>query len=364
MTSQKFSSTQNDKILKILNPRRVIIPTLIGLLVVAYMIYTDDSFKPEDIISYFQQASPIWLFAALIALFIRDFFYIYRIRFLTNKQLSWKSSLYTIFLWEFSSAVSPSAVGGTAVASFLLHKEGLTFGKSLAYVMVSAILDNLFFIVFGGIVLALDLLGFFPLEGLFPIIEGNTSGLRIGFLVAFSVIATYNGLMMYGLFSKPRVLKVIFLKATSNRFLKRFRRAAVKQGNEVMIASEELKGFPFSYWANAVFSTIMIWLSRYFIVNCLVAGIVALSLTDHTFILSRHVVLWVILLVGVTPGAAGFAEYAFTWFFRTFSGDFTTIISILWRLVTYYPYLIIGVITLPRWLKRVFVDKPKSKESA
>ncbi|MFQ8806537.1 MAG: hypothetical protein ACLR8Y_17415 [Alistipes indistinctus] len=31
-----------------------------------------------------------------------------------------------------------------------------------------------------------------------------------------------------------------------------------------------------------------------------------------------------------------------------------TLIAVLWRLVTYYPYLVAGAIIFPRWIKQKF----------
>ncbi|NJL13646.1 MAG: flippase-like domain-containing protein [Microscillaceae bacterium] len=349
---------QENPLLRSLRPNRIIIPILLGLGVAGYMLYQD--IVGQNLIENFRQPNLFWLFMALLCLLVRDGFYIYRIHYLTRKGLSWKGSFYTIILWEFSSAISPSAVGGTALASFLLLKEGLSFGKSLAYVLVSAILDNLFFITAGLLILLLNVLNVFPngifyLDGVSPEI---TATLRYTFYISFTVIALYNLLMVYGLFVRPQVIKGLFFRITSLRWLRRWRRAAIRQGDELVIASDELKGIGWAYWTRAVVSTLLVWTARYLIVNCLIMAFFSVSLADNGLIFSRHVVLWVVLLIGITPGAAGIAEYAFKGFFTPFAGGMTTFIAVLWRMITYYPYLILGVLFLPRWLKRVFVDKP------
>ena len=46
--------------------------------------------------------------------------------------------------------------------------------------------------------------------------------------------------------------------------------------------------------------------------------------------------------------------------FSNFLGEFidnkslTTTLALLWRAISYYPYLFIGAIVLPRWIRRVF----------
>jgi uncharacterized protein (TIRG00374 family) len=342
---------EESNILRQLSPRRIIIPTLLGLGITAYLFYTSVDF--DTLLPSLSKASGVWIVLALLTLFIRDGFYIYRIRHLTQKELTWTGSFYTIMLWEFSSAISPSAVGGTALASLLLTKEGIPFGKSLAYVMVSAVLDNLFFVIVGGVVLALHWSGVY-LVALFPTVEGFA--VQNLFLVAYFSVAAYNFLMMYGLFYKPEAIRWLFIKGTSWGWMKRFQVAAQKQGDELVIASAALKNVGLGYWMRAIGATFAVWTSRYLIVNCLLAAFVGLAFTDHLLIFSRHVLLWVILLIGFTPGAAGFAEISFQAFFGNYTEGIVaiTIVALMWRIVTYYPYLIAGAIFLPRWLKRVY----------
>ncbi len=107
-----------------LNPRYIIIPIVIGLLVTAYMLYGE---VKEDTFDFLQWSvtTVFWMFMSLVMMFIRDLAYMWRLRILTHKQLSWRSSFNVIMLWEFSSAISPSVVGGTGPAIFFLYKEGI-----------------------------------------------------------------------------------------------------------------------------------------------------------------------------------------------------------------------------------------------
>jgi hypothetical protein len=71
--------------------------------------------------------------------------------------------------------------------------------------------------------------------------------------------------------------------------------------------------------------------------------------------------MWVIMLVSPTPGGSGIAEYFFPVFLREFiagqAGDLTTIVAFAWRFLTYYPYLIVGALILPFWLRRVYLGR-------
>ena len=59
------------------------------------------------------------------------------------------------------------------------------------------------------------------------------------------------------------------------------------------------------------------------------------------------------MMVSPTPGGSGVAEYAFGELLASFSTSAILIVglAILWRLISYFPYLFIGAFILPRWLK-------------
>ena len=341
------------KILKTLNPNKIWLPVAISVGFVAFLIIRDDSFTPQKINLVFQ-ADIFPIILAFCVLIIKELAYIYRIRTLTNEDLSWSSSVYVILLWEFASAVTPSVVGGTAVAVFILLKEGINLGKSIAYTMLTAILDNLFFVVFAPIALLLiD-------PNYFPDFEGTLKGL---FISSYSLIAIYTFVMIFALFFRPRLFKWILIKITSIKFLRKWRYAAYQHGNEVMWAASLIKGKKKRYWGKIIMATIVAWVARYAILNCLIAAYADnLALTDHLLLLGKHLILWVVMLISPTPGGSGLAENFFIEFFTIYLNEFTLGVTLFWRLITYYPYLIIGALILPRWIKKVFF-KGKKKEA-
>lgn len=360
MTKEEQKEAESKKIFQTLNPNKVWIPVLIGMGIVAYLFYSDPNMSANNLKLVFN-ASVVSILLAVIVLLIRDVGYVYRIRTLTGKKLSWKSSIQVILLWEFASAVTPSAVGGTAVAIFILLKEGIKFGKSLAYVMVTAIFDNLFFVVAAPIVFLLAGSNIFS-DLLADNAQFKTS-FSIIFLVSYSLIAAYTLIMSYALFMKPRAFKWIMIKIARIRFMKRWRHAAVEQGNEMLIASKELKGRSLSFWVKISLSTTLIWCSRYAMLNCLIAAFTEITFAEHLIVFAKQIVMWIIMLISPTPGSSGTAEYSFQQFFTVYLAEYTLVANICWRLLSYYLYLFLGAIILPRWIKRVFFKKNKLKKA-
>ncbi len=341
---------EDQQLLDKLRPSRIVLPVLIGLGVVGFMFWR--SYKPGDL-APLAHAKPLWLLLMLVVLVARDAGYVYRIRYLTEKVLSWRASLDVIMLWEFSSCVLPSAVGGTAVAPVLLHKEGIPLGKSVAYIMATAMLDNLYYVLAVPLVVLVGGDGLYPHEAL----QGTLMAtLRGGFVLSYVFVSVYAGLMMYAIFVNPQSVKRLLVRLFSVRGIRRWRGRAYKLGQELVLASAQLRGNGWGYWLRASLSTAFVWTARYLVIGCLIAAFIDVSWPEFWLIFGRNLTYKVILLIAVTPGGAGIAEGAFPTFFGKFIGTptMTNFMVLLYRIVTYYLYLVLGAVFLPRWIARIY----------
>lgn len=339
------------KILKTLNPRKIWVPVVLGLGIVIYLFLRDPDIT-VDMLALVFDASLLPVFLAILVFLSRFVGYIFRIKTITKNELTWKSSLYVIILWEFASAVTPSVVGGTAVAVFILWKEGIRPGKALGFVLLTAIFDNLFFVLAAPLALILGMQNVFP-----NVSESSNliaSSMHFMFFLSYGLISLYTFIMIFALLINPRLFKWILIKITSTRLLKKWKYAAYQRGTEMILASEQLKGMGRKFWVYLSLSTIFIWSSRYLLLNFLMVAFANISVRDHFIIFGKQIILWVVMLISPTPGSSGTAEYFFPMFFQENLGDYTLIVNLLWRLFTYYPYLLLGAIFLPRWIKRVF----------
>ncbi len=343
-----MNSTVPNQELKIFKSRNIYIGIVVGLFSTLILFNYNTKESLSQVVAHLSDPRWLWLAGAVLALVIRDLFYVFRIKKLTSDELTWKGSIYTIILWEFASSVTPSVVGGTAIAMFILNKEGLTIGKSIAIVMLTAILDNLFFIIASPIIMYNTSQEFLSVERLF---FGVSFKLNSLFLISYVLISAYTAFMVFGVLIRPKAFKRAITRFAS-MFNYKWKRKMIKLSVDVMIASRELKGMGLMYWVKGAGFTLIVWVSRYFIVNCILAAysLVEMSASQHLDVFSKHVILWVTQLISPTPGGSGLSEY----FFMTIIG--TSIgIATLWRGLTYYAYLILGSMTLPKWLKRVMM---------
>lgn len=292
----------------------------------------------------------IFLSLGVVLVILRDVGYMWRLRILSDQQLSWRSCFRSIMLWEFSSAVTPSVVGGSGVAIFILNREGLKLGTSTAVVMVTALLDELFYVLMVPIVIAIV-----GVDNLFPVnlqkaVFGITLNTQALFWVGYSFLVLLTIVILFAIFFFPESLKKLLVKIFSIPFLRRWRMAVSKMGDDIILTSKSMKNKPLSFWGKSAMATFLSWTSRYWVVNFLILAFGPLN--EHFMVYARQLVMWVIMLISPTPGGAGIAEIAFTGFLSEYTPlGYAAVLAILWRLFTYYPYLIAGALILPKWLQ-------------
>lgn len=347
--------------LKKIKVKNVIYPIIIGLGVVGYLFYKKFNPAAFDVIT-FTWWSAFWIFIAFCFMALRDFGYMLRLRVLTEGMLSLRQSFRVIMLWEFSSAILPSAFGGTMVATIYVNKEGLNVGKSSAVVMITSFLDELYFILVFPILLII-----ITPDALFGL--GITNGLSnfsqdiflfciIGYFIKFIWVV----LLSYGLFVNPRGLKWLLMLIFKLPILRRWKHGANRAGTDIIQSSKEYKKKPFLFWLKAFGTTFISWTSRYCVVNAMFLAFFAVN--NHVLIFVRQLAMSIIQLISPTPGGSGSSEYIFTRYLGEFIpvdpallGSIIIALALLWRIISYYPYLFIGAIIFPRWIKTKFINK-------
>ncbi|MCB9246641.1 MAG: flippase-like domain-containing protein [Flavobacteriales bacterium] len=347
----KASSAQ---ISRLFSGRRIFIPIVIGVGIAIYFIWRD--FDYEAILSVkWRKNALIWLIGAFLMIVLRDFGYILRLRILSERKLSWRQCFEIALLWEFASAISPGAIGGTAVAFLIMAQEKMKAGLTTAIVIVTAFLDELFYIIM--VPLLLILIGG---ERLIPDITGahvnsvlSTNNLLGLFWVAYGVLALWTLFLFIALFYRPVIIKRLIMLIFRLPVLRKKKTSGQNLGRDLVLASKEFRGKTKVFWVNAFMATFLSWTARFMVLNSLLMAFAGFN--EHILAYGRQLVMWVILLLPVTPGASGIAEGIFPVFIGEFLPDIhiSRILALVWRMLSYYPYILIGIIILPLWLKRV-----------
>ena len=348
--------TDARKILSAFKPSRIVVPVLLGLGAATYLLLHNFNRQAFQNI-HWTSSSTFWLCIAFLMMIVRDGAYMLRIRALTDYDLSWRRAFIVIMLWEFASALAPGMIGGGFIfAIFILNREKINMGKSITAVLLSSFQDGVFLAIMAPLVYFIS-----GKERLFSTLDTNNvspvtfgSGFFYSFWIVYFIILAYKIFVAYALFFNPRFVKWLLLKLFSLPILSRWKPSALETGNQLVIASRHLKNKSRKFWINSFGGTFISWTARYTIVNCLILAFHNVSV-DNFLVYARQVVMGIIILFSPTPGGSGLAEFMF----NDFLGEFipkglAASIGLMWRLVSYYPYLFIGAIILPRWVRSHF----------
>jgi hypothetical protein len=272
---------------------------------------------------------------------------------LTDKQFGWKKAIELIFIWEFSSAVSPTSIGGAAVAPFVLAQEKLSGAKTTTLVLYTVVLDTLFFVAFLPIFIII--LG----NGItHPTMnDGGFNAWGLSFWTFYTFMIGYGLLFYVGLFVSPIYLKRFLVFFTKIPFLKKYRRAAVRLGDDMVVTSQNLKSKNRKFHLSAFASTSVAWASRFLLLNCLIIALVpdtSLDLVNQLTLYARQKAMFVTTVFSPTPGGSGVIEVVFGGFLKDFVPlGISAIVAFAWRFLTYYFYLLAGVVLVPSWIRSV-----------
>ncbi len=360
----KDLSEDQQEALKSIRMSRVIVPIVIGVGAVSYLLWRN--FDPEEFAKIeWTQHTFIWMGISLLLFLSWHLAYSARLRMLSQKAFSWWKSIELIAIWEFASAVSPSAVGGSTVAFFILAQEKLPVGKTTMIVLYTIMLDGFFFIVtipvlyalFGSTIMRPGAVDF-----------ADTGAWAFYFVAAYSVMTTYSLFFYYGIFVNPGQLKRILGFFTKLPLLRRYHRSAIKLGNDMIVASQELRQQGWRFHFMAGFSTFIIWTLRFLILSsCIIAFVDTMPLDFGTQfeLYARLETMFLIFLFSPTPGGAGVIELLFGGFLKDYivNPTVSTVISTFWRILTYYSYMLAGAIVIPNWINNILRDRRKQKQA-
>ncbi len=342
-----------ESVLNAISPRRIILPTIIGLGVLFFLVSRQLSLNDLNDIGWTKHAF-FWLFVSVLVYAFRHLMYSWRLRMLSEGDFSWWKSIELVTILEFASAVSPTNFGGSAVAFFLLIQEHISGARATTIVIYTIIADTIFFVL--SIPLLYALFGsiiFIPPND----IEGSWGGLGYTLFVVWVIMAVYGLLLTYGLFIQPKHLKSFLYAMSRWRIFGKTRDKIKNAAGEIYSSSFHIKEMPFSFHAKTTFATIIAWICRFFSISAILIAIypeMQQSLYDHCILFGRGEALYAVTAYSPTPGGSGVAEIIFGQFYSEYiSPGIAVVAAILWRLITYYPYLVIGVIIIPNWIRKI-----------
>lgn len=353
--SMRLDDTQ---ILRSFSTRRILLPVVIGLSITGLLLWRNTDWDALERVEW-TWSTTLWMLLAAFSLFLRDYAYMVRIRHLTDQQLTWWRSFVVIMLWEFASALAPGLIGGGFLfAILILTREGVEAGKSITIITFTSFLDGIFLAVMAPVVYFLV-----GREALFAGVDTGSGPWNTGFFVWFWMvyfgILAYKLFVGYALFVNPTFVKRALVGIFSAPLLRRWRRSMVTTGDQLITAANGLKKRGWDYWWPALIATFVSWTARYSIVNCILHAFHPhMGFRNDAVIYGKQVIMGIIVLLSPTPGGSGLAEFIFNDFLGLFiATGLAPALALVWRLMSYYPYIVMGLVLLPRWIRRNIVPQ-------
>lgn len=351
-------NSDQQKVLNQVKASRILLPVIIGLGVVGYLVW-----KKFDPVAFakieWNQHTATWIIAGMLFLVLRHLFYSARLYIITQGVFSYFKCIELIFIFEFSTTIAPTQVGGAAVAIVVLSQEKLSAARTATVVLLKVVLDSLFFLI----TLPLFAIVIGP-RMIRPGLDSfaNLDSWGIAFIVSYIGMAIYSGLFIYGLLINPKGARKLLNWIVSPGFMKKFRERAVKLGDEFVLSSNEIQQQPRIFFLKAIGATTFAWLSKFCMMSCLIIAFVpdiSRDFLTQLTIYARLEAMFVITAFSPTPGGSGLAEAAFEGFFKDFiTGAGTAlIVAFVWRLMAYYTYLVLGLFIIPNWLRKIVAKK-------
>jgi uncharacterized protein (TIRG00374 family) len=345
-TMKKNSLFSPQTILKAVRPRLVILPVLLGLLVVGWLFAEEFNTTRFETIE-FGLSSYLYILLGLCLMLLRDLGMMIRTNLLTDHRLKWRQLFRINVLSEFTSAVTPAVVGGSSLMAVFLHREGINTGRSISIMFINIFMDELFLILVCPLVFF-----FIPLHEVF-----NSSTVIVSSFV-YIFTGLYLGRLIWtiflylALFKYPELIYKGLLLLLKFPLLNRWRKKMEQHSSNIQQTSIDMSQHSMGFWINVLGCTLLSWGARFLVVNAIFMAFVPVS--KHLVVFARQLVLWIVLIVNPTPGGSGVTEYVFKEYYNDIfsSASVIIVITLVWRVISYYLYLLLGVMIIPTWLKK------------
>lgn len=357
MTKHGNGSAAVSKTSEQFNSKKLILPVIIGLGVIAWLFASEfevESFKNI----HFTWQSYGFIILAFLFIFGRDFGLIWRFKTMTDHQISWYQAFHIHVLSEFTSAVTPSAIGGSGLVVLFLTKEGVSAAKSTTIMIANLLLDELFFILICPVLFLI-----IPIQDVFNSTSIISTTIETVFWIVYSLICIWALFLFIILFVKPVWISKIVTFLFKIPFLRRWQNKIDIYSKQLSEASVDFRNKSVRFWIVAFIATVLTWSSRFLVVNALFLAFTRAS--DQLIIFARQVLLWIVMVASPTPGGSGLTEYAFKEYYNDIplGAGPILVITLIWRIISYYLYLLLGAIFIPRWINKSFGRKNEISEA-
>lgn len=260
----------------------------------------------------------------------------------------------------FIAAITPAAIGGEPLRVHLLNRMSIPLGKATAVILGERLMDGL-------LILSLAPISLYVMRGELASSGANAS-IDAALMIGEIVLVCLFSLLIYGLWNPDHTRKVMHFLA--NRFTpligKKKETMLPKVLERIDTELEHLHDSVAIFVKEGRYGIVVGMACTFFVwvLDFSVLPVILIGLNQQFQPLvayASQVVLMVIMVVSITPGAGGVAELGASTLFSFFVGSsLLGIVVVAWRAITFYMNLAVGgfvslkIIKDTDYIKRLF----------
>jgi uncharacterized protein (TIRG00374 family) len=296
----------------------------------------------ENTLDYLQKIN-IWVLLAAIAFrFVSFTLWALRMKLMAHSlgyHVPFLHCFNAVIANLFMGAITPGKTGGEPVRIHELYKAGVQIGDATAI----AVLER----VFDAIILVF--LGIFSLSVMFDVMQ-SLSWTIVGFmLIAMGLMVLGIGILIYALYrpdsAKRTIMKILLWfgekikRPLADKSIARFDAEFDNFCKSTIAFSKTSKNGLYAGMA----CTALFWVSEFIVASVILMGLGIAPYISESFLF--QIVIAIISMVPLTPGAAGVAEISATSLYALIvPTSILGVFVLLWRVIVFYLNIFIGFI--------------------
>lgn len=301
-------------------------------------------FSPRGFENFFRQLSKLsirWLLLAAILMLLYWSFEamaIHSISHSYNIKKRFRDSFSSVMVAQFFNSVTPFAAGGQPAQVFYMVRNGIDTGSASSIVMVRFLVYQSILTMYSFVVMLFSYNYFrHKINLLFTM---SVLGLSVhASMIIFTILFSYNRTLTH------KIINFVFTILKKVRIVKRVEEAEKKI--EDSLANFHDNAYMLKEYPQLLFKTallIFLQLTCFFSIPFFIYLSFGFSGTSFFYLFSAAVFIATVISIVPLPGSAGGAEGGFYLFFGLFfSGNAIVLAILLWRIITYYSCIGVGV---------------------
>lgn len=307
------------------------------VVMIGFLFFVDD---PKEIWNALCSSNPLFMLLTILCMLVYWFLeavILHSVVREVHPKQKFKNSLSVSMIGQYFNCVTPFASGGQPIQAYYLVKFGVPLGSALTALLSKFIAYQAMLTVCSAVILIFKL---------HYVIDTNPLMMPLvvlGFIINTAVIA---GLLMLAFFRKPteKIAHFAIRLLGKIRIIKDVDAKLKFMDNEMDMYYKNfqfIKKRPLLIFKMCFYTTVQLII--YFSISFIIYLAFGLKGADYLTVISCQAFILMISAFVPLPGALGAAEGSYVLFFKSIFGSYVHLSTVLWRFLTFYMAIIVGM---------------------